>query len=423
MESCMFSIRKSIETCRIRKEKNRRGCSLSGVAPWWQKFRLVSSFAVRVCAVCLVMMGLTGCGYRSMVRAVETGDLPRVKSLVARNARLVDARIIGGFPSDLPVLHAAIDCSHFDVAEFLIDSGADVNARDNLDKTALHYAIERGSDHLAKLLLDSGADPLAVDHLGESALYRAIQQRNNPVTALLRTRGADDVPVLHQAVAFEDGERVSRLLLGNPQLVNQVDAFGETPLHYAAERGNVAVTQLLLDAGANVHAQSKSARTALFGAVLNGHAGLTRLLLSHGASKDFGAKGHNNMLHTGVGSGNEDVVAQLLAHGIKLDARDDFGETALMKAAYTGVSDEEAAAIAGLLLDAGAPVNEQSKEDRRTALHLAAFFNKPLFARMLLQRGADVSWRDADGSTALDIAEKRGNGQVAKAIRAFSSAQ
>ena len=44
---------------------------------------------------------------------------------------------------------------------------------------------------------------------------------------------------------------------------NLGDADGDTPLHGAAQRGNVKVLQMLLAAGANPNAKNKAGGTAL----------------------------------------------------------------------------------------------------------------------------------------------------------------
>jgi ankyrin repeat protein len=46
----------------------------------------------------------------------------------------------------------------------LLDSGADVNARDRYDATPLMYLMATGNTQVAIRLLDSGADPFLVDH-------------------------------------------------------------------------------------------------------------------------------------------------------------------------------------------------------------------------------------------------------------------
>lgn len=78
------------------------------------------------------------------------------------------------------------------IVRMLVESGADVNARENLKKcTALHMAARRGNVAVAKALLDSGADIEARDSTGDSPLRRAVNCAKPEVAALLLARGAD----------------------------------------------------------------------------------------------------------------------------------------------------------------------------------------------------------------------------------------
>jgi len=58
---------------------------------------------------------------------------------------------------------------------------------------------------------------------------------------------------------------------------------GATALHYAAEQGNVAMAQLLIECGAAVDEYDGSLWTPLFYAVDNGHRDMVALLIGHGA--------------------------------------------------------------------------------------------------------------------------------------------
>jgi hemoglobin len=78
------------------------------------------------------------------------------------------------------------------VVRALIQSGANVNANDGVKRcTALHMAARRGNVEVAEALLDCGADIEARDSLGDTPLRRSVNCNKIEVAALLLSRGAD----------------------------------------------------------------------------------------------------------------------------------------------------------------------------------------------------------------------------------------
>ncbi|XP_045118224.1 probable E3 ubiquitin-protein ligase XBOS31 isoform X1 [Portunus trituberculatus] len=85
-----------------------------------------------------------------------------------------------------------------------------------------------------------------------------------------------------------------------------------------------------------------------------------------------------------------------------LDCRDAWGRTPLHAAATT-----ENSRCLRILLQAGADVNLASgpRAEGRTCLHLASEHGAVENIRLLLDHGADLLAKDANGMTALDLAE------------------
>ena len=74
-----------------------------------------------------------------------------------------------------------------------------------------------------------------------------------------------------------------------------------------------------------------------------------------------------------------------------------------------------------LLLEAGAEVNARSSFGGYTALMWASYSYEadPRIVELLLEKGADPSVKGEDGLTALDLALRRGDREVAKLLEAF----
>ena len=245
--------------------------------------------------------------------AVSAGDLERVAFLIANGANLELPADIGG--NQVRPLHLAAGNSAAapEIAQALLDAGADINARDSsFGRAPLHSATIVENLPVVRLLLESGADTALRTDAGDQALDIARAADNAELIALLQpaTFNPDEVingkPRLHHAVIAGDidevrrlldlganiesrddengGERtalfytspftnrthdtehpdIARLLLERGADPNAVEGIWrkETPLIRAAGLGHVEVVRVLLDGGADVNAQNSDGHTA-----------------------------------------------------------------------------------------------------------------------------------------------------------------
>jgi ankyrin repeat protein len=162
---------------------------------------------------------------------------------------------------------------------------------------------------------------------------------------------ASTTPVADSAMR---GDRDAlRDLLKQGSDVGAAQGDGMTALHWAAERGDAAMADMLVYAGANVSA-------------------VTRI-------------GQYTPLHLASRSGSASVVAALLKAGADAKTRaTTTGVTPLHLAASAGNAD-----VVKLLLDAGADANAKETEWGQTPLIFAAAQNRPDAIKVLLARGAD----------------------------------
>jgi uncharacterized protein len=160
---------------------------------------------------------------------------------------------------------------------------------------------------------------------------------------------------------------------------------GENALHVAARRGDLDVTKELVNAGAAVNMPD----------------GLDQTPLMHAAQ-----------------FGRTDVMALLLKNGADPAFSMTEGTTALMFAARNGPLES-----AQLLLDNGADVN-QTDESGDTALFFAIHMEDESDAcgmmRLLLERGARLDMRNADGFTVIEFAREEGKRDQASFIEDYA---
>jgi hypothetical protein len=101
-------------------------------------------------------------------------------------------------------------------------------------------AVFAGDLEVSQLLLAHGANPHAVSSDGESMLEAAA--------------GLAFINGYHEEKAAADRQKLVRLLLDLGEDVNWADDYGITSLMAAANRGDVPIIQILVDAGADVGA-------------------------------------------------------------------------------------------------------------------------------------------------------------------------
>lgn len=117
------------------------------------------------------------------------GESDRAKAMLAADPSLLDSRSPDGFPA----LGLAIFFGHGELARFLIEQGADVNAAaDNAQRVAPLHAAAATCDHeTTRALLAHGADPHAKQQNDYTPLHGAASRGDVALAKILLTHGAD----------------------------------------------------------------------------------------------------------------------------------------------------------------------------------------------------------------------------------------
>jgi ankyrin repeat protein len=229
--------------------------------------------------------------------AAREGDLESARLLVAIGAD-VNALAADGKTA----LSLAIFDGSYDVASFLVDNHANVNQADAQNFTPLFWAVDRRNMETApnfpwmvtvdplpliKKMLDAGADPNAVINNTPRARMREGSPRIVFVTAFTRAAFAGDIELVQLLLAHganphvfskdrestleaatgtafingynrqrtpEERLAVVKLLVEKGEDVNWADSYGITPLMGAANLGDAAIVQYLIDKGADLAA-------------------------------------------------------------------------------------------------------------------------------------------------------------------------
>ncbi|KAK6346840.1 hypothetical protein TWF696_006947 [Orbilia brochopaga] len=309
------------------------------------------------------------------------------------------------------VAFEAVHGMHEDVLIYLINSGADTGRGKVKCNYPIHEAVELGCISMVELLFKNGRG-----------------------TAFLKGP-TDNIP-LHTA-ALTGNTDIVRYLLDPDHIMRQTPFFPQnfqkyidalnwhqlSALHIAAENGHTDVAELLLERGATIHLVNRYGLTPMDCAIRRSQFDMIRLLQKKGANINHGEP----LTHLGDDM-KVPLLEFLIGEGVDVNKVDQYGSTALIRAATYGYDDvvqlllENGAAktinhlqpfdgtalvsavsnnnitITRMLLDAGADPNIPNRYGFTPFFYLSS----SEIARLLLEHGGDITLRDKEGETAAD---------------------
>ena len=191
-------------------------------------------------------------------------------------------------------------------------------ARNELEKLGIAYSedeffdsIIAGKAEIVGLFLQAGMSPNA---------------KKGEITALMEAARRGKIHAGIAAALVKAGAEV-----------NAKDSYGVTPLLYAAISGSAETIRTLLQSGADVKARDVDGRTVLVEALTTENdlpLEVIEEIIKAGADVNVRVYGGLTPLMIAAG-GNSRVLKALIEAGAELDATDDRGETALMRAKGT----------------------------------------------------------------------------------------
>uniref|UniRef100_A0A061R177 Ankyrin repeat protein n=1 Tax=Tetraselmis sp. GSL018 TaxID=582737 RepID=A0A061R177_9CHLO len=234
-----------------------------------------------------------------VLNAAAKGDVESLKKALASGANVnaVDPKT-----GDTPLIVASHKATgdneqnelahHFvEVVDFLIKSGATVNATNNDGATAVYNAVWNKNVEMVLRLIKGGANVNASDHDGFTPLLDACYNEHTDLAVILLSAGAN---------------------------VNAANNDGDRPLIVAAKKGNEDLVKILIKAGANVNLSDNEGWTPLISAAYKGHRGVCKILLNAGANKNLctateyeSIPPNKDAAQVAATAGNTDVVALL----------------------------------------------------------------------------------------------------------------
>ena len=303
-----------------------------------------------------------------------------------------------------------------EVIGLLLDAGHLVDARDDQGRTALHWVVDpeglgdygeedawvaaRWGEPTSTLavmefLLEQGADPSAKDHDHFTPLHDAARSREPDRVSLLLQYGAD----IHAENNYGETACIRatgwEAFEGTEVLGQLCGGFVSwlSPDFWAEADREMVLAEL--EAGADPRAQNSKGETVLHMATrLSGDPGVVELLLNQGADTEapIAFAGGDYPLHVAAARSDPAFARVLLAYGADIEASDHEGQTPLYTAALN--SGWEGTEVLELLLDRGANMEAENQ-----------YGKTPLFAAI---RAISKDAPERPGPTAVSILVERG---------------
>ncbi|CAG0902819.1 unnamed protein product, partial [Cyprideis torosa] len=215
----------------------------------------------------------------------------------------------------------------------------------------------------------------------------------------------DDWTPLHWATDRGHTSSVACLLEMGAPVEAEEKKMKARPLHLACGKvPHFDCARLLVNAGADVNARTANGKTPFLIAAQSNHVEILRLLAHSGADISLADANDWTPLHFATDRGHTSSVACLLEMGAPVEAEDKDKWRPLHLACGKVPHFD----CARLLVNAGADVNARTA-DGRTPFLIAAESNQEEILRLLAHSGADISLADDDRWTLLHLAADRGH--------------
>lgn len=223
-------------------------------------------------------------GVNVMTHAVMTGDINLVKIIGEKGA---DLNVKNKTKTGSTPLMMASEYKSLEIANYLLDMGADVNIQDNNGDPAIHWSAYFGNVPFTKLMLDKGALSNLKSIHSDGVMQVALKEWQDSIVDFLLENNITVYDVKPEANKIISAVKNNDLRLFKSQLnkdnLNERDGAGNTLLMIASQKGYEDMVKSLVAAGADIDALNPAGHTALNLATYYGKNSVAKFLISKSA--------------------------------------------------------------------------------------------------------------------------------------------
>lgn len=321
---------------------------------------------------------------------------PLAAALLDRNFDLADQLIEAGadpnvdVEAGLPFLVDAVRSKDGEMIDYLLSKGADVNYRGAEPAGAFAVAAAQGDYEVTRRLFREGANPEVRGPSGKPLLIEAVRDEKHALFDLLIELGSSvsvtvgetagrEMSALSYAVANGD-VRMQEVLLEKGASPNVYSVNAEPLLYEVVSSGDQMTAARLLDSGADPNVTASDGMTPLKSVIQQESLDFVDLLLDYDADPSLETGKAAAPLLAAVELGNIAAVHQLVLAGAQLDTE------ALLASSYERRDDP----LMSLLLNAGADPEALVPGTEMRVFDLAVQDGATGAVRTLLDAGAQI---------------------------------
>ena len=344
-------------------------------------------------------------------------------------------------------LHHAAEANQTGVMKYLIKSNVDLNAIDKNGNTALHVATKHIHLEAIEILLANRIDDTKLNSDGWAGLHLAVisnevvllgtylnhshiniriegYYKRTPLHLIAEHDNLEACTTFHSAVLTQEAFRKN----GGFNLSSGDDG-NRTPIHLAAHKGSHQVLNFML-LKSQLHSFSPELLLAQFdnenssplhASVTKGDVKTVRVLLMHGANPKLVSGSQISPFLLACSQGRLEVVQVILDNSQfkrLVLSRDHNGESCLHHCARS-INTQE---LVKFLLLRGAEINDMDNK-RQTPLMIAIIVGNTKIASVLLDKGANVGFKDLEGNNTLHYAVTRKRTDILECLLKFPQAK
>jgi len=327
-------------------------------------------------------------------------------SLALKNA--LNKQNVNSFDSTgVNLLTHGIMTGDLNIVKMIGENGANPNLKNKtqMGSTPLMMASEYESLEIANYLIEKGADLNIQDANGDPVINWSAYFGNIPFTRLMLENGAKtDLKSIHSngvmQVALKEWQYGIVDLLHEYNVNENIVEESSKDVNIALKKNNLEMFKSLVNKD-NVNTRDGASNTLLMNAAKNGYSDILNYLLKEGAEiNEINSVGHT-ALNLSVYFGQDSTARYLIEKGADVNKTDDRFKLSPLIAAIRSNHLE----LGEILLKKGANINATDGTNNFTPIMWATLYQNKDFVKLLLKYDPDLSIKSKYNQTVFEMTE------------------